>query len=417
MQKTQIINRPGVKAGLLQLSLLQELHQIQAEAAELEESFDWLIAEYGDVLNPREAEQFHEKLQALLVSVSAITLVSMATQLHSGDGLIQPSFNTSATGSTNHSTEQVLNSRVMQSEFKAPSIESNPVQLNKKVSILALRRAIIGQESGGKFHLVNPDSGALGYAQVMPFNINGNGKGWDFEVLGRDISTKEFLASPELQLKIINGKLEQYVQSQTQPGRSLEETVRRVASMWYSGKPHRWQDTKPQYTNGRRYPSIKEYTASIWKRYQHERSNAARSSESTDTASPKPGERIGQYRVTSGYGPRRRPKSGASSYHRGVDVALPVGTPLYAIGDVEVRCQRAKAGGLEAVYESEGKRFGYSHLSKCDSGKAKDGEKIAESGNTGVSTGPHLHFSQKDKDGNFEPPYRGYVRRSIFGNK
>lgn len=150
-------------------------------------------------------------------------------------------------------------------EQSTPRVD--PVKVIRGINTTALRRAIIGQESGGRFNAVNPHSGALGYGQVMPFNIEGKGRGWDFEILGRDITPEQFLKSPELQIKIINGKLEQYVRSQTVEGRSEEEVVRRVASIWYSGRANLWNDAKPQTYNGHSYPSIAKYTGSIWNRY------------------------------------------------------------------------------------------------------------------------------------------------------
>lgn len=144
---------------------------------------------------------------------------------------------------------------------------SKPTNAKK---LTALRRAIIGQESGNNFSVVNEDSGALGYGQVMPFNLKGDRKGWDWEILKENLTPQEFLESPEKQIKIIDGKLNQYWQRESKPGRSEEEIVRRVASAWYSGKPNRWNDTKPQFYGGNRYPSIAEYTTSVLKRYQSE---------------------------------------------------------------------------------------------------------------------------------------------------
>jgi len=146
----------------------------------------------------------------------------------------------------------------------------SPSKKTDSAKLTALRRAIIGQESGGNFSIVNKDSGALGYGQIMPFNLEGKRKGWDWEILKENLTPQEFLKSPEKQIKIIDGKLNQYWQKQSVPGRSEEEIVRRVASTWYSGKPNRWNDTKPQFYGGNRYPSISKYTSSVFKRYQNE---------------------------------------------------------------------------------------------------------------------------------------------------
>ena len=133
--------------------------------------------------------------------------------------------------------------------------------------VIDLRRAIIGQESGGKFQAVNPYSGALGYGQVMPENVGP----WSKEALGYSVSTTQFLNDPALQLKIIDFKLKQYWQAAIADAKGDEViAVRRVASHWYSGKPYRYSSTRAQYYGGHRYPSIAEYTLEVLARYQKE---------------------------------------------------------------------------------------------------------------------------------------------------
>ncbi len=137
-------------------------------------------------------------------------------------------------------------------------------------SVVALRRAIIGQESGGKFDSINPHSGALGYGQLMPANV----KAWGQETLGYAPSKQEFLKKPDLQLRIIDNKLNQYWQQEQQAAAGDEQTtVMRVASRWYSGNANLYTSTRPQYyraKNGRRYryPSISAYSWSVWRKYQ-----------------------------------------------------------------------------------------------------------------------------------------------------
>ena len=141
------------------------------------------------------------------------------------------------------------------------------------VSVMALRRAIIGQESGGKFDIVNPHSGALGYGQLMPDNV----RSWGREALGYAPSKREFLKTPALQLRIIDHKLRQYWQQELQAAAGDEQTaVMRIASRWYSGNANLYTSTRPQYyraRNGRsyRYPSISAYSWSVWHKYQQQR--------------------------------------------------------------------------------------------------------------------------------------------------
>ncbi|GAA0515723.1 murein DD-endopeptidase MepM [Tatumella terrea] len=107
---------------------------------------------------------------------------------------------------------------------------------------------------------------------------------------------------------------------------------------------------------------------------------------------------VKQYRVSSGFNPRRlNPVTGRIAPHRGVDFALPIGTPVLAVGDGEVMV--AKNGGAAGNYIAlrHGRQYmtRYMHLSRLlvkPGQKIKRGDRIALSGNTGRSTGPHLHF-------------------------
>lgn len=132
------------------------------------------------------------------------------------------------------------------------------------VEVASLRQAIIGQESGANFQAVNPHSGALGYGQVMPENI----PSWSKEALGYSVSKKQFLSSPELQLKIIEHKLNQYWQRALVEGGGTQEiAVRRVAAHWYSGNPSLYTSSRPQFYNGHRYPSIAHYSHQVLAKY------------------------------------------------------------------------------------------------------------------------------------------------------
>ncbi len=102
-------------------------------------------------------------------------------------------------------------------------------------------------------------------------------------------------------------------------------------------------------------------------------------------------------RLTSGFGKRNRPTRGASSFHKGVDWATPVGTSVVASSSGTVTRAGWGSGYGYCVYihHSDGKDTRYGHLSKVlvSVGQSvTQGQRIALSGNTGVSTGPHLHF-------------------------
>ncbi|MEM6837677.1 MAG: M23 family metallopeptidase [Cyanobacteria bacterium P01_C01_bin.120] len=131
------------------------------------------------------------------------------------------------------------------------------------VNIDALRRAIIGKESAGNFRAVNPDSGALGYGQVMPANV----ASWTRAALGQALSPAQFLADPDAQLATINHKLNEYVQHQIDAGYSEELAVRRVASMWYSGQADLYDDQRSQPYGSTVYESIQSYTLGVLSKY------------------------------------------------------------------------------------------------------------------------------------------------------
>lgn len=102
-------------------------------------------------------------------------------------------------------------------------------------------------------------------------------------------------------------------------------------------------------------------------------------------------------RFTSGFGKRKSPTKGASSYHKGVDWATPKGTPVYASSGGTVAKAGWGSGYGYVVYinHADGRQTRYGHLSKVlvkVGQTVKQGEQIALSGNTGISTGPHLHF-------------------------
>ncbi|MCU0548958.1 MAG: lytic transglycosylase domain-containing protein [Leptolyngbya sp. Prado105] len=138
-------------------------------------------------------------------------------------------------------------------------------QMQVAPEVTLIRQAIIGQESGANFQAVNRHSGALGYAQVMPENL----PKWSKEALGFSVSRKDFLASPDLQIAIVDFKLNQYWQKSIAASRgNVVIAIQRVAAWWYSGKPEKYTSTRPEYYAGYRYPSIAAYSQSVLRRYR-----------------------------------------------------------------------------------------------------------------------------------------------------
>lgn len=102
-------------------------------------------------------------------------------------------------------------------------------------------------------------------------------------------------------------------------------------------------------------------------------------------------------RLSSGFGARSAPTKGASTNHKGVDWATPIGTTVVASNAGTVVHAGWASGYGYAVYinHADGRQTRYGHLSKVlvKAGQTvSQGERIALSGNTGRSTGPHVHF-------------------------
>lgn len=112
--------------------------------------------------------------------------------------------------------------------------------------------------------------------------------------------------------------------------------------------------------------------------------------------------------ISSSWGRRKDPISGRESYHRGVDIPLFVGTSVYAPEEGRVRIADTDYGyGKYIVIDHRG---GYStmfaHLDNYIIKKddiVKKGEKIGETGATGVVTGPHLHYEVRRHEADLDP--------------
>jgi murein DD-endopeptidase MepM/ murein hydrolase activator NlpD len=101
--------------------------------------------------------------------------------------------------------------------------------------------------------------------------------------------------------------------------------------------------------------------------------------------------------VGSGYGMRSDPFTGQLAMHAGVDFAAPMGTPIYAAagGVVATAEKHPVYGNAVEIDHGNGLSTKYAHASKLvvKAGDiVKRGQKVAEVGSTGRSTGPHLHF-------------------------
>jgi len=115
-------------------------------------------------------------------------------------------------------------------------------------------------------------------------------------------------------------------------------------------------------------------------------------------------------KISSKYGNRISPITNKKARHNGIDLAVPEGTPIKAPADGTIALRYyTKEGGRQMVVKHKGGYLtGYAHLRTRrfkEGTKVKQGQIIAWSGNTGISTGAHLHFTIR-KNGKFLNPQR-----------
>ena len=105
-----------------------------------------------------------------------------------------------------------------------------------------------------------------------------------------------------------------------------------------------------------------------------------------------------KYRFSSSFGYRKDPFTGRSKRHTGVDFAMKPGFPIYATGDGVVESVKFELfgyGNQVVIDHGFGYKTRYAHLKSVGVGegmKVKRGECIGLSGNSGRSSGPHLHY-------------------------
>jgi murein DD-endopeptidase MepM/ murein hydrolase activator NlpD len=108
------------------------------------------------------------------------------------------------------------------------------------------------------------------------------------------------------------------------------------------------------------------------------------------------------YRLSAKFG--QRGSRWSSGHHTGLDFAAPRGTRIDAVADGKVTFAgwAGAYGKAVIIKHTDGKRSLYAHMTKIKTKKGKRvqaGKKIGTVGSTGNSTGPHLHFEVRGKQG------------------
>jgi len=116
---------------------------------------------------------------------------------------------------------------------------------------------------------------------------------------------------------------------------------------------------------------------------------------------------IGNYSM-NGFGMRRHPILGIRKFHHGIDIACNYGTEVRSPGDGKVIVVERRAGfGLVVeIDHGFGYKTIYAHLSKAMVKRGNSvirGQKIAKSGNSGLSSGPHLHYEIRHDGVSLDP--------------
>ena len=167
------------------------------------------------------------------------------------------------------------------SQDKSPATVSRVFREAGIPHVRDLIKAIGLQESGNRYDAYNddahgPDFPALGKYQIMWYNLNsaankafgGPGTSWAKELgMPEKQNMNSFLRDERYQERITNAKFNQYIQMAAQQSDDLETIIRMAAAAWYGGAGAMEHWDNPNYGGGEGYPSMQEYTKSVWSRY------------------------------------------------------------------------------------------------------------------------------------------------------
>ncbi len=129
-------------------------------------------------------------------------------------------------------------------------------------------------------------------------------------------------------------------------------------------------------------------------------------------------------RISSKFGYRKHPVLGYIKMHKGVDFVAKTNTPIYASGDgvISKLGSNKYSGNFLVIDHKNATTTLYAHINKFadkikKGKKIKQGELIAYVGNTGISTGPHLHYEVKVNGKNINPLSIKYIPPVVLEKK
>ncbi|MBI5575321.1 MAG: peptidoglycan DD-metalloendopeptidase family protein [Deltaproteobacteria bacterium] len=123
-------------------------------------------------------------------------------------------------------------------------------------------------------------------------------------------------------------------------------------------------------------------------------------------------------RLSSSFGPRKDPFTGGIAFHRGMDIAAPAGTAIYPLkaGTVTFSGREKGYGNVVVIDHGDGfvTKYAHNRVNRVEAGDRVGPDTIlAEVGETGRSTGPHLHFEVLYEGKNLRP--EAVLARAVKG--
>ena len=233
-------------------------------------------------------------------------------------------------------------------------------------------RASIQKQDGGAAFLAKADSGTpISEAEITRF----------FPASAQD--------------SIFKADQTRNIQQAQREGFSGDRLIERVGQIHFGGS---YAPIDGSATDGNGRLTLKTYGQELARNYK---SAAKNKGDCTKSASAKSSGRLvnpaPRYSVTSDFGARESPCAECSSFHRGLDLGVPEGTSVRAAdgGKVVYAGWAEGYGNVVIIEHGNGMQTRYAHLSQVTTqvGSAvSQGQSIAQSGQTGVGTGAHLHF-------------------------